>query len=83
MSKSVEGVYRDGRVELAEPPVDVPEETPVVVTFPEPGVVDLRKRGIDEGQAFELRSRLATFSAEWDDPAMDAYDDYDAARTKM
>lgn len=81
--KRIEGLYRNGKIELAESPGDVPDETPVIVTFLEAGPVDLRTRGIDERQAAELRARLATFAEEWDSPEMNIYDDYDAAKSKV
>jgi len=82
MIKTVEGVYRHGRVELTEEPSDVREETRVLVTFLEANLVDLRARGIDEAQAAELRARLATFAEDWDSPEMSIYDDYDAAKAR-
>lgn len=83
MLTSVAGVYRHGKIELAESPGDVPDETRVIVTFLESGQVDLRARGITEAQAAELRARLAPFAEDWDDPAMDAYDNYDAAKAGL
>lgn len=83
MIASVKGVYRNGKIELAESPGDVPDETRVIVTFLESGQVDLRARGIAEAQAAELRARLAPFAEDWDDPAMDAYDNYDAAKASL
>jgi hypothetical protein len=75
MVKSVEGVYRDGKVELVEP-VDGAEGSRVVVTWvSSPEVVDLRERGIDESQAADLRRRLAPFAEDWDRPEMTAYDE--------
>ena len=48
MLKSVEGIYKDGKVELLETPDDV-EEARVIVTFlPAPGPIDLRARGVTE-----------------------------------
>ena len=82
MFTTVEGVYRRGQVELSERPENVPDESRVIVTFLEGAAVDLRSRGIDEEQARELRGRLATFTEEWESPEMDAYDDYDAARSR-
>ena len=38
--------------------------------------VDLRQHGINREQAAELRAGFATFE-DWNDPAMDIYDDYD------
>lgn len=83
MLKSVEGVYRDGKVELADLPEDVRDDTRVIVTFLETHQVDLRQRGIDEAQAAELRAQLGTFAEEWNSPEMTMYDDYDAAKTKL
>ncbi|MGI8586833.1 MAG: hypothetical protein ACR2M0_03980 [Chloroflexia bacterium] len=82
MIRSVEGVYRNGKIELAEAPGDVRDETRVIVTFlnASPGRIDLRARNIDEAQAAELRARLQSFSEDWDSPEMDIYDDYDAAK---
>ena len=75
MWRSVEGVYRNGRVELLEP---VPGDTEgrVIVTFLSRGKgIDLAERGIDEGQAADLRQRLKTFAEDWDRPEMDVYDE--------
>ena len=81
MLKTIEGVYRHGRIELTEAPSDVREETRVL-TFLDANLVDLRARGIDEAQAAELRARLATFAEDWDSPEMSIYDDYDAAKAR-
>ena len=75
MLKTVEGFYRNGKIELPEVPTDLDPETRVLVTFFD-GAVDLAARGIDERQAMELRNRLATFADEWDSPEMSAYDNY-------
>ena len=83
MLKTIEGVYRDGKVELMEVPKDVRDETRVLVTFLEPQAIDLRARGIDEARAAELRARLATFVEDWDSPEMAVYDDYDAAKARL
>lgn len=47
MLGTMEGVYRDGRVELSEVPGSVAEDTRVIVTFLENRQVDLRARGIE------------------------------------
>ena len=75
MVKSVEGIYRNGKVELMEPLAEA-EGSRVIVTWvnrAEP--VDLRERGIDELQAADLRRRLAPFAEDWDRPEMAAYDE--------
>jgi hypothetical protein len=75
---TIEGTYKDGKVELAEKPPHV-DQSRVLVTFLEPGVIDLRARGIDEAQAAELRARLKTFAEDWERPEADIYDE-DPAR---
>ena len=77
MSKTIEGIYSKGKVELTEKPGSIPDQTRVMVTFLEPHDTDLRTRGINEKQAADLRARLATFAEEWDSPEMTMYDDYD------
>jgi hypothetical protein len=75
MVKSVEGIYRNGKVEVVEP-LTVAEGSRVIVTFVHPGEpVDLRERGIDESQAADLRRRLSPFAEDWERPEMAAYDE--------
>lgn len=74
MVKSIEGVYREGRVELLEPAPSVTEPRVIVTFLSSPSVVDLAARGIDTEQAAVLRARLSTFEADWSRPEMDAYD---------
>jgi hypothetical protein len=75
MVKSVEGIYRNGKVELLESLAEA-EGSRVVVTWVHPAEpVDLRERGIDESQAADLRHRLAPFAEDWDRPEMAAYDE--------
>ena len=73
MSKVIEGIYRDGKVELLETPPDVTEAR-VVVTFLMEGEIDLEECGISEVQAADLRARLQTFAEDWERPEMGAYD---------
>ena len=72
-SKSIEGVYRNGKIELLETPADVDEARVIVTFFPE-GSIDLSDRGIDEAAAANLRVRLQTFAEDWERPEMGAYD---------
>ena len=83
MLKSVTGIYRAGKVELVEVPVNIADETSVIVTFLESGAIDLQERGIDEAQAADLRARLQAFVEDWDSPEMTAYDDYDNVKAKL
>lgn len=83
MLTAIQGIYRDGKIQLTETPRNVSDNTPVIVTFLTPGKIDLFVRGIDEAQAADLRTRLTTFAEEWDSPEMDVYDNYDAAKTNL
>lgn len=80
---TVKGIYRAGRVELSQAPLDIPEETPVLITFLEPAPVDLRARDIGEGQARLLREQMASFAEEWESADMTAYDNYDSAKASL
>ena len=82
MLTTVEGFYRNGKIDLAERPQDVEEGARVLVTFVARGDVDLQQRGMDEAQAAELRARLATFAEDWESPEMSDYDDYESNRRK-
>ena len=70
---TIEGTYKDGKVELAKLPPQV-DQSRVLVTFLESDGVDLRARGIDVAQAAELRARLKPFAGDWDRPEADIYD---------
>jgi hypothetical protein len=70
--KSVEGIYRNGKVEVVEP-LAAAEGSRVIVAWVHPAEpVDLRERGVDESQAADLRQRLTPFSEDWDRPEMAA-----------
>lgn len=83
MLTSVEGIYRNGRVELVESPTDVIEGARVIVTFVPSNTIDLASQGIDKAQAEVLRTSLATFAEDWNHPQMSIYDDYDAAKANL
>jgi hypothetical protein len=83
MLTSIQGVYRNGKIELVEQPRNVGDETQVIVTFLESNLVDLRERGIDEAQAADLRARLAMFAEDWNSPEMSIYDNYDAVKANL
>ncbi|NCR08408.1 hypothetical protein [Microcystis aeruginosa] len=80
MLVSVEGVYRNGRVELTESPNNVPEGACVIVTFVSSNDINLASQGIDREQAKTLSASLATFSDDWNSPEMSVFDNYDAAK---
>lgn len=73
--KSVEGVYRNGKVELLEPLAEAEGSRVIVTWVQSPGALDLRDWGIDEAQAAALRRRLASFAEDWDRPEMAVYDE--------
>ena len=81
--KTVEGLYREGTIELETIPYGVRGVTRVLVTFLESSAVSLHERGINETQAADLRARLATFAEDWESPEMDIYDDYDRFQSDL
>lgn len=74
MVKAVEGVFRNGKVELLEPPPTMGESRVIVTFLSAQGEVDLRSRGIAPPRAADLRSRLRAIAEDWSRPEMDAYD---------
>ena len=80
MLTSIEEVYRDGRVELAEQPTGGLEGTRVIVNFISSDEIELASQGIDTAQAEVLWASLATFADDWNSPEMCIYDSYDAAK---
>lgn len=85
MLKMIEGIYRDGKIELLEVPDNVHNDTRVLITFltPSAGSIDLASRGIEQDQAADLRARLQTFAEDWERPDMDGYDDYERTATSL
>jgi hypothetical protein len=75
MLKSVEGIFRDGKVELLEAPPQTREGRVLVTFLSESTSIDLGERGIAPAQAADLRSRLARFAEDWDRPEMNVYDE--------
>jgi hypothetical protein len=75
MLTTIEGIYRNGHVDLAQKPASVGSEARVLVTFLESNIIDLREIGMSEVQAKDLRARLSTFAADWDSSEMDVYDE--------
>ena len=80
---TIEGIYRDGKVELSETPSDMCEGTPVIVTFLPANAIDLQEGGIDEAQAADIRARLASFAEDWESPEINVYDNYDATKRNV
>ena len=78
---TVEGIYKEGKIELLETVADV-KQSKVLITFLESNDIDLQTLGIDKMQAAELREKFASFE-DWNDPALDIYNDYDNAKSVL
>lgn len=76
MVRSFEGIYRNGKVELLEPPPPGGKARVIVTFLPVPAVVNVRRNKLGPRQAADLRARLKTFQEDWDRPEMDAYNGY-------
>lgn len=83
MLTAIEGVYRNGIIELTEVPAHAPENARVLVTFLENGDGGSPNNGLNQEQMAELRARLQTFAADWESEEMSIYDDYDAAKSRL
>jgi len=78
---TVEGIYKDGKIELLES-VSRVKQSKVLVTFIENNDIDLPTAGIDKQEAGELREKFASFK-DWNDPLLDVYNDYDNAKSAI
>jgi hypothetical protein len=75
MATMLEGVYRNGKIDLAQLP-DEAEGSRVLVTWVRgPEAVELANHGIGSEQAADLRHRLSAFAEDWDRPEMSVYDE--------
>ena len=78
---TIEGIYKDGRIELLENVSQV-KQSKVLITFLETSDVDLQTLGINEAEAGKLREKFAAFE-DWNDSALDVYNDYDRAKSAL
>lgn len=70
---SLEGIFRNGRVELLEP-APAQDNSRVIVTFlPSEGKSSAGVQGMTPEEAAHLRARLHTFAEDWDHAEMDIY----------
>jgi len=83
MLASVQGVYRNGQIELTELPDRLVEKTQVIVTSLPTADIDLQDYGIDRVEALTLQASLTTFAEDWSRPEMAIYDRYDAAKSRL
>lgn len=74
MITSVEGTFRDGRVELDEIPPNVKEARVIITFLPEP-TSGRRGPNLSAREAADLRARLTAWEDDWNAPGMEAYDE--------
>jgi len=72
----INGVFRNGKIELAELPPNISEAVVSVFFYPD---ISLSELAIDKKMASELREKFATFT-DWENPEMDVYNDCDLAK---
>lgn len=82
MLTSIQGIYRKGKVILNNIPLEMAEDTPVIVTFIGTNPIELKEHNISETQASDLLGRLAAFAEEWNSPEMNVYNNYDEEKEK-
>lgn len=82
MLQTVEGIYREGTIELLEKPETI-SQARVIVTFlnenngentNKTGSVNLAERDINAEEAAAQRAAFASFAEDWERPEMDVYD---------
>lgn len=78
---TIEGIYKDGKIEMLETVSEV-KQAKVLITFLENTDIDLQTLDINREEAGELREKFATFE-DWNDPALDVYNDYDNAKSAL
>ena len=79
MIQSVEGIFRNGKVELLEEPKDV-QEARVIVTFLPAAMGPQGGPAFTTEEVADLRGKLAAWEEDWSAPGMEAYDDYETRR---
>ena len=81
MIQTVEGVFRDGKVQLLEEPANIREARVIVTLLPEANEPPSETSFTPEEVA-ELRGKLAAWEEDWNTPGMEQYDDYEARRRR-
>jgi len=83
MLQAIEGIYRNGKIELLEEPTASEGMRVIVIFLDSPAElvvasdlsVNLEDRGVGIEQVADLRSRLKTFAEDWNSPEIDVYDE--------
>ena len=73
MLPCVEGIYRNGKVELLDPPPEVTEAR-VIVTFLPPDRGQGKPPEFTAAELADLRGKLEAWEEDWTAPGMEAYD---------
>jgi hypothetical protein len=73
MLKTVEGIYRNGKVELLETPPDV-SNARVIVTFLPASQGRSKPPEFTAEELADLRGKFAAWQEDWHAPGMEAYD---------
>ena len=79
MIQTVEGIFRNGKVELLEEPNNL-QESRVIVTFLPAAMGPEGELSFTPEEVDELRGKLAAWEEDWNAPGMEAYDDYETRR---
>ncbi|MGI9035974.1 MAG: hypothetical protein ACR2GD_08045 [Pyrinomonadaceae bacterium] len=75
----INGIYRNGKIELAELPPNISEAVVSIIFYPD---ISLSEFGIDKKNVSELREKFSAFT-DWENAEMDVYNDYDLAKTNL
>jgi hypothetical protein len=79
MIQTVEGIFRNGKVELLEEPENI-HEARVIVTFLPEAMGPAGGPSFTADEVADLRGKLAAWEEDWNAPGMEAYDDYETRR---
>jgi hypothetical protein len=79
MIQTVEGIYRNGKVELLQTPENI-DDARVIVTFLVDDSDAARHPQLSPEELADLRGKLAAWEEDWNAPGMEAYDNYEASR---
>jgi len=76
MIQTVEGIFRNGKVELLEMPANVHEARVIVTFLP----ASMEAASFTPNEVEHLLGKLAAWEEDWNAPGMAAYNDYEAWR---
>jgi hypothetical protein len=79
MIQTVEGVFRNGKVELLETPQGI-QDARVIVTFLPATLGPVQDPDLTPEEEADLRGKLEAWEEDWNAPGMEAYDEYETRR---